>query len=92
MPREMQIPPGSANPSKTRGNIHPVAENIPVLQHYVADIDSDAKLHATIFFQVIIRTGKFVLDVHCALDCSQRAAERRKNAVAGGPANSSLVS
>ena len=84
-------PAGIRQPFQARGYVHPVAENIPVFQHDVADIDSDPKLHPAIFFEVVVRTGKFILDVDRALHSRQRAAERGKNAVAGGPANSSVV-
>ena len=78
-------------PFQTGGDIHPVAENIPVLQHDVADIDSDAKLHSAIFFEVVVRVSQFVLDFDCTLDRRQGAAERGENAVAGSSANSSFV-
>ncbi len=82
---------GIRQPFQTRGDIHPVAENISVFQHDVADINSDAKLHSAIFFEVFVLVSQFILDVDGALHGRQRAAERGKNAVAGGPANSSLV-
>ena len=80
-----------AKPFQARGDVHPIAENISIVQHDIADIDSDAKLHAAIFFEVIVRVRQFILDIDRALDCRQCAAERGKNAVAGGSANSALV-
>jgi hypothetical protein len=44
-----------------------------------------------VFFEVVVRVSQFILDFDCALDGRQRAAERGENAVARGPANSSLV-
>jgi hypothetical protein len=82
---------GVCQPFQTCGDIHPVAENIPVLQHDVADVDADAKLHSAIFFKVVVRARKFILDVDRALDRRQRAAKRGKNAVARGPADSSVM-
>jgi hypothetical protein len=78
-------------PLQTRGDIHPVAENISVLQHDVADIDADAKLHPPIFVELVVRVSQLVLDFDRALDSRQRAAECGQNAVAGGSANSALV-
>ena len=48
-------------------------------------------MHAAIFVQGIVRLGEIVLDVDCAMDRGQRAGERGKNAVAGGPANPSAM-
>ena len=78
-------------PFEACGDVHPVAENISVLQHDVADIDPNAKLHSAIFFEVVVLVSQFILDVDGALDGGERAAERGKDAVAGGPANSSFV-
>src|SRR5271155_3907239 len=75
----------------TRGDIHPIAEDVPFLHHHVADIDSNAELHATLSFQSTIRMSKFVLDLDSALDCCQGAAKRRKNTIASSPANPSVV-
>src|ERR1700677_271009 len=82
---------GVRQPFQTCGDIHPVAENIAVLQHDVADVDADAKLHSAIFFEVVVRTSKFILNVDGALHRRQRAIKRGKNAVASSSANSSLV-
>ena len=67
---------GICQPVQARGDIYTVAENIAVLQHDVADIDSDAKLHSAIFFEVVIRVSKLILDFDCTLDHRQGAAER----------------
>jgi hypothetical protein len=82
MPREMQIPPGSASPSRRAAIFTPSPKKISVLQHDVADINPDAKLHSTFFFEVVIRVSKLLLDIDRALDSRQRAAERGENAVA----------
>jgi len=89
--------PRDADPARVRqalqarGDVDAIAENISVLQHDVADIDSDAELHSTVFFEVVVRVSQFILDFDRALDSRQGAAERRKDAVAGRSANSSLV-
>ncbi len=51
---------GIRQPFQTRRDIHPIAENIPVLQHDVANIDSDAKLHPAIFFNLVVRVSEFI--------------------------------
>jgi hypothetical protein len=79
MPRGSADAAGRCQPFQTRRNIHAIAENIPLLHHDVADVDADAKVHATIVLEGIIRMGKFVLDVDRALDGSQRATERGEN-------------
>ena len=71
--------------------IDPVAEDISVLHHDVADVHSDAKLHPAIRFEGAVRRRKLVLDVDCALNRGQGAAEGGENAVAGGAANSSAM-
>ena len=72
-------------------DIDAVAENIPVLQHHIADIDADAKLHPAVFFEIVVRMRELVLDVDRALHRRQRAAERGQNAVARGAADPSLM-
>ena len=72
-------------------NIDPIAKNIPLLHHDVANVDSDSKMHAAIFVQSIVRLGEVVLDIDCAMDRGQRAGERGKNAVASCPANPSSM-
>ena len=78
-------------PFEPRRDIDPVAEDVPVLHHDVADIHADAKLHATFLVQRVVRRRKLVLDVDRALNRRHGAAERGQNAVAGGSANSSAV-
>ena len=47
----MHTPPGFGQPFKPGGYIDPVAENISLLHHDVADIHADAELHAAIRFE-----------------------------------------
>src|SRR5271155_2911313 len=84
MPREMQIPPGSASPSMRAAILTPSPKISP---SFTMTSPTFSKVHAALFFQGIIRLGEIVLDVDCAVDRGQRAGERGKNAVAGGPAN-----
>ena len=78
-------------PLDAGSDIDPVAENIAVLQHHVADIDADTELHPAVLLQIVVRARELVLDVDGALDRGQRAAEGGQNAVACGPANPPLV-
>ncbi len=44
----MQMPPGSAMPSKSRGDIDAVAEDVVALDQHVAEVDPDAEQHAPV--------------------------------------------
>ena len=41
----MQIPPGFGQTLQPRGNVHPVPIDPLALDHHVAQVDADAKLH-----------------------------------------------
>jgi hypothetical protein len=76
---------------QTRCNVHPIAENVAILQHDVADVDANAKLHASVFRQVFVQLAELLLDVDSALNRGQGTGEGGENAVSGGPANPSAV-
>ena len=67
------------------GDVHPVAVYRPVLMFdYVAQVDSDAKLHAPVLGKPCVALGKFVLDLnhavrgfHCTGEFSQYAVACR---------------
>jgi hypothetical protein len=79
----MQIPPGSARPSIRAANVDPIAEDIAALQHDVADIDADAKPHATIFGKGLVGLSNITLNGDRAFYGGKNAAELGEYAVAG---------
>ena len=71
------------NPFKPRRDIDAVAENVAVLDHYVADIDADPEQHLFFRRQRLVGLGQRLLDRDGAAQRVDDAREFRKHAVAG---------
>ena len=87
----MQIPPASANACKAGRDVDAVSEDVALLHHDVADIDADAKPHAPILDQRLIRLGKVALDLDGALHSAKDAGKFGEHAVAGRSADAAAV-
>src|SRR5437588_350431 len=84
-------PAGLGQPLETGRDVDAVAEDIPVLHHHVADIDTDAEPHATVFGELLIGLGEVALDLDRALHGGEDAAELGEHAVARGAADPPAV-
>jgi hypothetical protein len=67
-----------------RGDIHPVAVDVVIVHHYVAEIDADAEFDARALGNVDVARGHAVLHVDRAAHRFDRACELGEHAVAGG--------
>ena len=80
----MQIPPGSAIPSKSRGNVDAIAKNIIVIEDDVADVNSDPEIDPCIGRHVGVPIRHAALDFDRAARRVDCAGEFDQHAVAGG--------
>ncbi len=69
----------------------PSPKDVAVLHHDVADIDANAKPHATFLGEGLVGLGKISLDLHGALHGGKNAAELGENTVASCAANPTAV-
>ncbi len=67
---------------KPRGDVDPVAENIAVLDHDVADMNSDAELDAFVLWYRRVAFDHAALHLYGAAHCVHRAREFDQDAVA----------
>src|SRR5580692_299279 len=89
-PREMQMPPGSAPLDPSR-YVYPVAENVAVLHHDIADIDADSKPHPALVRELLIGARHIALNFNGALHRGKHACKCGEHAVAGRPADSAAM-
>jgi hypothetical protein len=71
-------------PVEPSGNVHAVSENVVVLDHDIADIDTDAKAHPPPFGLAFICLLKRRLDLDCTPNCVEHAGKFGEHAIAGG--------
>ena len=76
---------------EARRDIDAVAEDIAVLNHDVADVDSDAELHAVFGRLTLAGDGEVLLDPHGAIEGVDDTRELCQHAVAGGPGDTALM-
>jgi hypothetical protein len=70
-------------PLQPRRYIDAIANEVVALDHHVAEINADAKLHPVAFGQAGSQGRHGLLDFHCRTHRFDRAGELRNNAVAG---------
>ena len=72
-------------------DVDPVAENLLALDHHVAEVDPDAKLHPALGWQTGVFSLEGGLDLDRALDRIHHAGELRQYAVPGRVYESAVV-
>ena len=75
------MPPGSASPSKTRGDVDPISIDVVSINDDVAEIDANAKPNSLCFRDALIVVGHSPLDRGGALDGVDHACELNQRAV-----------
>jgi hypothetical protein len=81
---DLPAPDEALEPSR---DIHAVTEDITLLGHHIADIDTDPEAHPLPFGLAIIRACKRLLDLERAVDRVEHADEFGEHAIAGGVRN-----
>src|SRR5262249_61814315 len=75
-----------------RRNVDPVTEEFATVDHNVAKIDADPKVHLQAFRQVERLNGKAVLDLKSCAYCFDGACKLDHDTVASAAKNPSMVS
>jgi hypothetical protein len=82
---------GRRQPLEARGHIHPIAEEVIVARHYVADIDADAEHELAVVSQLGITAGDLLLPGDTAAHRLHGARELGHHAVSGGAEDAAVV-
>jgi hypothetical protein len=80
----MQIPLGCAKLSSRAATFDPVAVNLFALEHHIAEVDANAKLHPTIRRQSGVFRLERGLDLDGALHRVDYAGKFSQRAITGG--------
>jgi hypothetical protein len=78
----MQMPPGSAKLSSR--DVHPIPVNLLALDHHVAEVNADAKLHPPLGREARVLSFESGLNIDGAVHCLDHACEFGEHTVAGG--------
>src|SRR4051812_28915749 len=68
-PRRDANPAGFGQCFKPGGHVHPIAENIAILDHDIPDIQADAEFNALVLRHRRVSAGHAGLDLAGALEC-----------------------
>ena len=85
------MPPGSAETLQPRRDVDPVAVDLLALDHHVAEVDADAKLHPALGGRLRILGLERGLHIDRALDGIDHAGELGQDAIAGGVYEASVM-
>jgi hypothetical protein len=77
------MPPGSARPFEPRRDVHTIAENVAVLDDYLALVDADPELNAVIRRDCRVPLGDALLHLDRASNRINDAGELDEHAVTG---------
>ncbi len=76
---------------EARGDVDAVAQQVFVLDHHIAEIDADPKVHLAMFRQRIVARLEGLLDFHGAAHRLDDARELREHRIARGAHDAALM-
>ena len=76
---------------ETSSNIDAIAEDVPILDHHIADIEADTELHTAVFRRSVVSLGEQILDLDGRLGGVEHAGELGEYAVAGRSSDASSM-
>jgi hypothetical protein len=68
---------------QSRRDVDPITIDLIALDHHVAEVDADAKLHPTLRWQLRVFSAERGLNIHRAIHRLDHAGELGQNAIAG---------
>ena len=75
--------PPAGKTLEARGDVHLVGVNLPDLDHHVAEVHLNAKMHSVSMCQAQTLSLERGLDFACALDCIYDTGKFAQDAISG---------
>ena len=85
-------PPRCSQTLKPRSDVHVIAEDAPISDHDITDIDPDAKLHSAFGCKRGVRFGKGLLNCNAAVNGINNARELSEHTITRAPDDMSTPS